>query len=114
MDIEYTDWVKELNRPKTPLEKAMERAWVYVENQSICNMYLWAGTSEDEQKLLKDECARLWMELVNVDPRGTPIGKAFIKSFNKKDEDTSDDVEPKTEPVTNTTTKPTGKWKKKK
>jgi hypothetical protein len=112
MEIEYSEGVKELQREKTPLEKAMERAWVYRENQSIANRFLWKGISKEEEKLLTEECNRLWLEIVSIDPRGNPEGQKFISQFNKNEE--SGDAESDAEPVTEDTTVNTRGRKEKK
>lgn len=99
MEIEYSEWVKELQRERTPLEKAMERAWVYRENHSIANRFLWQGISKEEEKLLTEECNRLWLEIVNIDPRGNVEWQKFISEFNKHANKESWDDESIAEPV---------------
>ena len=72
----------------------MERAGVYYENKTISNRYLWTGTSKEEQKLLEEECNRLGLEIVNIDPWGSEIGKAFINQLNNEEPENNDDPTP--------------------
>lgn len=113
MEIEYSEWVQQLRAGKTPLEKAMERAGVYIENGSIANKFLWQWTTKEEQKLLENECNRLWLEIINIDPRGNSVWKAFIKSLKEDEPKDSDDTAP-AEPVTEVDAKPTRGRKAKK
>ena len=114
MEIEYTKGVQQLRAEKSTLEKAMERAWVYRENQSIANRFLWQGISKEQEALLEQECHRLWLEIINVDPRGNAVWKAFIKSLNKDDKPKDTDDIPPTKWLTEDDTRPTRGRKAKK
>lgn len=113
MEIEYSEWVQQLRSEKSPLDKAMERAGVYRENWSIANKFLWEWTTKEEQKLLQQECLKLWLEIVNINPRGNEVWQAFIKSLNNNESKDSNDTT-STEPVMEADAKPTRGRKAKK
>lgn len=114
MEVEYSEWVKQLRAEKSPLDKAMERAGVYRENWSIANKFLWKWTTDEEQKLLQQECIRLWLEIVDIDPRGNEVWQEFIKSLNNDEQSKDSNDTVATESVMEVDAKPTRGRKAKK